>query len=151
MRTIAEKQNRSKEPASSSLARPDKAAEHPVLHLQHTLGNQAVRRILHSAQAGVTVQRQPTPGTPPPAPAPLPRKWTDVFADLRHAIRTNDKGGIPALVQELTEVAERRDYDLDILSEGMAVVADLSKEGKIAEADRLLHAVHLQFMRAFLN
>ena len=48
MRTFAQKQNQPQKPVSSSLARLNMATpgpdhrEHPILHLQRTIGNQAV-------------------------------------------------------------------------------------------------------------
>jgi hypothetical protein len=51
-------------------------------------------------------------------------------------------------VKELVEVAERQEFDIDILSDAMGVVALLSKEGYKAEAERLLDAVHLHFKSA---
>lgn len=54
MRTFAQKQNRPQKPVSSSLARPNKALlgpthrEYPFLHLQRTIGNQAVLRMLQT-------------------------------------------------------------------------------------------------------
>lgn len=54
MRTFAQKQNRPQKPVSSSLARPNKATlgpahrEHSILHLQSTIGNQAVLRLLQT-------------------------------------------------------------------------------------------------------
>ncbi len=146
MRDIKRKQSRPQGPVPSSLAGPDKAAEHPVLHLQHSIGNQAVRQILHSSQAGPTVQRQPAP----PAAAPQSRRWKDVFADLRHA-RRYFKDRVPALVQELLDVVDVKEYDLDILSEAMGQVEELTQEGNIPAADRLLNAVNIQFQRAYLK
>ena len=52
MRTFAQKQNQPQKPASSSLSGPKIAKhgpphrEHPLLHLQRTIGNQAVLRML---------------------------------------------------------------------------------------------------------
>ncbi len=54
MRTFAQKQNQPQKPESSSLARPNMATlgpdhrEHPILHLQRTIGNQAVLRMLQT-------------------------------------------------------------------------------------------------------
>jgi Domain of unknown function (DUF4157) len=54
MGTFAQKQNRSQKLVSSRLARPHKATsgsphrEHPLLHLQRTIGNQAVLRMLQT-------------------------------------------------------------------------------------------------------
>jgi Domain of unknown function (DUF4157) len=57
MRTFAQKQNQPHKPVSSSLARPNWATngpdhrEHPLVHLQRTIGNQAVlRRLQTNAQ-----------------------------------------------------------------------------------------------------
>lgn len=72
------------------------------------------------------------------------------MADLSMA-RRYKKHLVPALVQELIEVAQRRDYDLDILSEAMGQVEELTQEGNIPEADRLLGAVNIQFWRAYLQ
>lgn len=55
MRTIAQKQNQPQKPVSSSLARPNMATpgpahrEHPILHLQRAIGNQAVQRMLQTS------------------------------------------------------------------------------------------------------
>jgi len=52
MRTFAQRQNQPKKKASSSLARPNRATlgrahpQHLILHLQRTIGNQAVLRML---------------------------------------------------------------------------------------------------------
>jgi len=54
MRTFAQKPNRFQKPVSSSLARPNRATlgsehiVHPLLHLQRTIGNQAVLRLLQT-------------------------------------------------------------------------------------------------------
>jgi hypothetical protein len=54
MRTFAQKQNQPQKPVSSNLARPNMAtlgpdhSEHPTLHLQRTIGNQAVQRMLQT-------------------------------------------------------------------------------------------------------
>jgi hypothetical protein len=54
MRTFAQKRNQPQKPASSSLARANMATlgldhrEHPFLHLQRTIGNQAVQRMLQT-------------------------------------------------------------------------------------------------------
>jgi Domain of unknown function (DUF4157) len=54
MRTFAQKQNQPQKPVSSSLARFNAAKpwpnhrEHPILHLQHALGNQTVQQILQT-------------------------------------------------------------------------------------------------------
>ena len=54
MRTFAQKQNLSQNTVSSSLARPHRATprqahhEHPIFHLQRTIGNQAVLRMLQA-------------------------------------------------------------------------------------------------------
>ena len=64
MRTFSQKQNQAQEQASSSLARPKRPTlgldhrEHPALHLQRTIGNQAMLRVLRTAVP-----------TPPSAPA----------------------------------------------------------------------------------
>jgi pyruvate-formate lyase len=52
MRTFAQKQNQPQKTESSSLARPNAATPRLnhraelILHLQHTMGNQAVQRML---------------------------------------------------------------------------------------------------------
>src|SRR5215217_4079509 len=49
MRTLAKKQNQSHRPVSSTLVRSTAAANHhtnPIDHLQRTIGNQAVQRML---------------------------------------------------------------------------------------------------------
>lgn len=54
MRTFAQKQNQPQKPVSSSLARSNIAKpglnhrEHPILHLQRAIGNQAVQRMLQT-------------------------------------------------------------------------------------------------------
>jgi hypothetical protein len=54
MRTFARKQNRPQKRVASRLAGPNKATsaqayhEHPILHLQRQIGNQAVRRMLQT-------------------------------------------------------------------------------------------------------
>ena len=54
MRTFAQRQNRTQNPVSSSLARPNKATlgrahrEHPILYLQRTIGNQSVLRMVQT-------------------------------------------------------------------------------------------------------
>jgi hypothetical protein len=54
MRTFAQKQNQPQKPVSSGLARPNMATngsdyrEHPLLHLQRTIGNQAVQLMLQT-------------------------------------------------------------------------------------------------------
>ncbi len=54
MRTFAQKQNQPQKAVSSSLARSNMATpgsahcEHPILHLQRTIGNQAVQRMLQT-------------------------------------------------------------------------------------------------------
>src|SRR5271157_1107245 len=64
MLTFAQKQNQPQKPVSSSRARPNMAtlgpdhSEHPIFHLQRTLGNQAVQRMLQTnaeaLKAGLT-------------------------------------------------------------------------------------------------
>jgi hypothetical protein len=70
MRTFAQKQNQPQKPVSSSLARPNLAThgpthrEHPLLHLQRTIGNQAVLRLLQTnaeeLKAGLTGTASPS-------------------------------------------------------------------------------------------
>src|ERR1051325_1870278 len=69
MRTFAQKRNQSQKPVYSSLARPNMATfgqarhEHPILHLQRTIGNQAVLRMLQTNaeefKAGLTGTASP--------------------------------------------------------------------------------------------
>lgn len=64
MRTFVQKQNQSQKPVSSNLARSNRAPSgptlhsHPLLHLQRTIGNQAVLRMLQTnaeeLKAGLT-------------------------------------------------------------------------------------------------
>ena len=72
MRTFAQKQNQSQKPVSSSLARPHLATlgpdyrEHPIVHLERAIGNQALQHSLQthdeepearSTAAAITKQR----------------------------------------------------------------------------------------------
>ncbi len=69
MRTFAQKQNQPQKPVSSSLAQPNIATpgpvhrEHPILHLQRAIGNQAVQRMLQTdagqSEAGLTGTASP--------------------------------------------------------------------------------------------
>jgi len=69
MRTFAQKQKQPQKPVSSSLARPHMATlgpehrEHPILHLQRTIGNQTVHRMLQTnteeLEAGLTGMASP--------------------------------------------------------------------------------------------
>jgi hypothetical protein len=69
MRTFTQKQNHPQKPVSSSLARPNLATlgpdhrEYPILHLQRTIGNQAVLRMLQThaeePKAGLTSTASP--------------------------------------------------------------------------------------------
>jgi len=69
MRTFAHQQSQPQKPVSSSLVRPNKATSgqnhhsHPILHLQRTIGNQAVHRLLqtHAEEfnAGLTGKELP--------------------------------------------------------------------------------------------
>ena len=64
MRTFALKQNQPQKPVSSGLARSNilrpapEHCDHPILHLQRTIGNQAVQRVLQTnaedLKAGLT-------------------------------------------------------------------------------------------------
>jgi hypothetical protein len=60
MRTFAQEQNQPQKAASSSLARSKMATprsahcEHPLLHLQRVIGNQAVQRMLQTHTEGLT-------------------------------------------------------------------------------------------------
>ena len=66
MRTFEQKQHCSPKRVSSSIARPNRATpgpthrEHPILHLQRTIGNQSVQRILQrdaeELEAGLTAK-----------------------------------------------------------------------------------------------
>jgi hypothetical protein len=64
MRIFAQKQDLPHKPLSSILARPDRTIpgsaqhEHPILHLQQTIGNQAVQRLLQASQAANPIQRK---------------------------------------------------------------------------------------------
>jgi hypothetical protein len=57
MRIFAQKQDAPRKPLSSTLTRPARTIpglaphEHPILYLQHTIGNQAVQRLLQANQA----------------------------------------------------------------------------------------------------
>ncbi len=70
MRTFAQKQNQPQKQASPSLARPNMASlgpprrEHPVLHLQRTIANQAGHRMLHTPaeEFKVGLTGTPAPG-----------------------------------------------------------------------------------------
>ena len=96
------------------------------------------------------VQRQPAPGPTPPAAAAPGRKWKDVLADLVFA-GISAPARVPALVQELLEVAETPGYDLDLLNDAMNVVAKLSKQGDITSADRLLEVIQRKFFMAYVT
>jgi Domain of unknown function (DUF4157) len=96
------------------------------------------------------IQRQPAPGPTPPAVAPQGRKWKDVLADIVYA-GISARARLPALVQELLEVAEAPGYDLDLLNDAMRVVADLSQQGDIPAADRLLEVIRRKFLTAYVT
>jgi hypothetical protein len=59
MRIFAQKQDTPRKPQSSILTRPNRTIpalaqhEHPILYLQHTIGNQAVQRLLQANQAAI--------------------------------------------------------------------------------------------------
>ena len=93
MRTFAQKQNQPQKRVSSNLARPNMAtlgpdqSEHLILHLQRTIGNQAVQRMLqtHSEElkAGLSGTASPHFGhdfsrgpVHPPAARPVQTKLT---------------------------------------------------------------------------
>jgi hypothetical protein len=69
MRNFAHKQRQSQKPLSSSLARPHLAPpgqthhEHPLLHLQRTIGNQAVLQMVQThmeeSDVGLTTAASP--------------------------------------------------------------------------------------------
>jgi len=149
MRTLVPEQNRPSKPASSLPARQSDH-EHPVLQSQRTVGNRAVLRMMHTddGSSGGVVQRQPAPGPNPPAAPPRRRTWAEVRSHLRVA-GSSDPQRVPALVQELLQVAEAPGHDLDLLNDAMGIVADLSKQGDTASADRLLSWLHVKFVNAF--
>ena len=65
------------------------------------------------------------------------------MSDL-HVARVSNTARVPALEQELLQVAEEPVYDSELLNEGLGVVSELSKRGDVAMADRLLAAVATQ-------
>ena len=74
MQTFAQKQHHAQRPLSSSVVRPNMAThgphhrEHPILHLQRTIGNQAVLRMLRThteePDVGLTAAASPRFGHP---------------------------------------------------------------------------------------
>jgi hypothetical protein len=125
---------------------------HELVHVVQQSGRSPADGRLASRALPVAplVQRQPAPGPTPPAAAAPGRKWKDVLADLVFA-GISAPARVPALVQELLEVAETPGYDLDLLNDAMNVVAKLSKQGDITSADRLLEVIQRKFFMAYVT
>jgi hypothetical protein len=132
-----------------------------LLYLQRTVGNRQVARLMSDpaasapAAAGVgalaagpaMVQRQPANAPPTGnSTAGAQRTWKEAWSDFRVS-RTSDRAKTPAHANELLVIAERPDNDIDVLNDGMALVAWFEEQGDTASADRVTTALKARFHR----